>query len=230
MKTLGLLGGMSWESTTSYYQHLNRMARERLGGQHSARLLIWSVDFAPIAAMQAAGDWAAAAAVLNDAAMRLESAGAEAMLFCANPMHLMAHEVQAAIGVPLVHVADATAHAVRNAGKRRPLLLATRFTMEEPFYRERLASHGVDPVVPPAPDRDRLHRIIFDELVQGRFEEASRQEVVEITRRAVARDAVDSVILGCTEFALLVSPSDLPVASFDTAEIHSRTAMDLALS
>src|SRR5438105_10165060 len=164
MKTLGLLGGMSWESTTSYYQHLNRMARERLGGQHSAKLLIWSVDFAPIAAMQAAGDWAAATAVLVDAARRLESAGAEAMLICANTMHLMAPEVQSAIGVPLVHVADATAQAVRGAGKRRPLLLATRFTMENPFYRERLPSFGLEPVIPPGPDRDRLHSIIFDEL------------------------------------------------------------------
>ncbi|MDB5482745.1 MAG: aspartate/glutamate racemase [Caulobacteraceae bacterium] len=229
MKTLGLLGGMSWESTTAYYQRLNRLARERLGGQHSAKLLIWSADFAPIAAMQAADDWAGATTVLVEAARRLEGAGAEALLICANTMHLMASEVQAAVDIPLIHVADATAARLKARGAARPLLLATRFTMERPFYRERLSSLGVEAVVPPEADRERLHAIIYDELVQGLFEPASREAVIEIAERAIAGDAADSVVLGCTEFGLLVEPDDFPTPVFDTTEIHARAAMDFAL-
>jgi aspartate racemase len=230
MKTLGLLGGMSWESTTAYYQRLNRLARERLGGQHSAKLLIWSADFAPIAAMQAADNWAGAAAVLVDAARRLEAAGADALLICANTMHLMATEVQAAIDIPLIHVADATAARLKASGATRPLLLATRFTMERPFYRERLSALGVEAVIPRAADRERLHTIIFDELVQGRFEPASRAAVAAIAGRAIGENAVDSIVLGCTEFGLLVEPYDFAAPLFDTTEIHARAAMDFALS
>jgi aspartate racemase len=229
MKALGLLGGMSWERTTAYYQRLNRLARERLGGQHSAKLLIWSADFAPIAAMQAADDWAGATAVLVDAARRLEGAGAQALLICANTMHLMAEEVQAAVGIPLIHVADATAARLKANGSARPLLLATRFTMERPFYRDRLSSLGVEAVIPPAADRERLHAIIYDELIQGRFEPASRAAVIEIAERAIAGDAADGVVLGCTEFGLLVQPDDFPTPGFDTTEIHARAAMDFAL-
>jgi aspartate racemase len=229
VKTLGLLGGMSWESTTAYYQRLNRLARERLGGQHSAKLLIWSADFAPIAAMQAAGDWAGATAVLADAAQRLEAAGAEGLLICANTMHLMASEVQAAVDIPLIHVADATAERLKASGVSRPLLLATRFTMERPFYRERLALLGVEAVIPPPADRERLHAIIYDELIQGRFEPASRAAVIAIAERAIAGDAADAVVLGCTEFGLLVEPGDFPAPMFDTTEIHARAAMDFAL-
>lgn len=224
------MGGMSWESTTSYYQRLNRLARERLGGQHSAKLLIWSADFAQIAAMQAAGDWASATAVLVDAAKRIEGAGAEALLICANTMHLMAGEVADAINIPLIHVADATAEAVLAAGATRPVLLATRFTMEKQFYRDRLAEHGLNSVIPSSEDRDRLHAIIFDELVQGRFEENSRAAVIGTARRAIEEDGVDSVILGCTEFGLLVAPDDFPVPVFDTTDIHARAAMDFALA
>lgn len=230
MKVLGLLGGMSWESTSVYYQHLNRLARQHLGGQHSARLLIWSADFAPIAAMQAAGDWAGATAVLVDAARRLEVAGAEALLICANTMHLMAKEVEAAVTIPLVHVADATAATVTGAGCRRPLLLATRFTMEKPFYLERLALHGVEATIPPPEDRAALHSIIFDELVQGRFEPVSRAAMIGMVERAVANQGVDGVILGCTEFGLLVKPGDLDLPVFETAEIHAQAGMDFALA
>ena len=229
MKTLGLLGGMSWESTAVYYQLLNRMARVRLGGQHSAQLILWSVDFAPIAAMQAAGEWEAATAVLVDAARRLEAAGAEGLLICANTMHRMAPEVQAAVRIPLIHVADATAAAIRAGGCARPLLIATRFTMEQAFYRDRLATGGVDALIPLAADRERLHAIIFDELVQGRFEPRSRAEIVAIVGRAVADQGADGVILGCTEFGLLVTAADLPVPVFDTTEIHARAGMDFAL-
>lgn len=230
MKTLGLIGGMSWESTAVYYQRLNRLARQRLGGQHSAKLIVWSVDFAPIAAMQAAGDWAGATAVMIDAARRLEDAGADGLMICANTMHLMAPEVAAAVSTPIIHVAHATAAAVQTAGVRRPLLLATRFTMEKPFYRDCLRAGGVDAVVPEAADRDRLHAIIFDELVQGRFEPESRDAVIAMTRRAVARDDIDGVILGCTEFGLLVSTADMPVPAFDTTDIHARAGMAFALT
>jgi aspartate racemase len=230
VKTLGLIGGMSWESTAVYYRLLNRLARERLGGHHSSRVLIWSVDFAPIAAMQAAGEWDAATAVMVDAARRLEGAGAEALLIGANTMHKMADEVQASITIPLIHIADATATAVREAGVQRPLLLATRFTMEQDFYVDHLKAGGVLPVIPRLAARERLHQIIYDELVQGRLEPASRAAFIAIVERAIAEDGVDGAILGCTEFGLLVSGGDLTVPTFDTTEIHASAAMDFALS
>ncbi|HEX3918248.1 MAG TPA: aspartate/glutamate racemase family protein [Caulobacteraceae bacterium] len=230
MKTIGLIGGMSWESTTLYYQMLNRMARERLGGQHSAKLVLLSLDFAPIAAMQAAGLWDEASAIMVDAAKRLEGAGAEVVLICANTMHRMADDVSVSINVPLLHVADATAAAVSAAGVRRPLLLATRYTMEQPFYRERMRRSGVEALIPAEPDRARLHAIIYDELVQGRFKLSSKETVVAITESAARGDGADGVILGCTEFGLLLKAEDLPVPMFDTTEIHAKAAMDFALA
>jgi aspartate racemase len=230
VKTIGLIGGMSWESTTLYYQHLNRMARAKLGGQHSARLVILSVDFAPLAALQAAGDWDAAAALLVDAAHKLEQAGAEAILICANTMHLVAEAVQAAVRVPVLHVADATAAAVIACGARKPLLLATRFTVEKDFYRDRLRAGGVEAVIPPAKARNELHRIIYDELVQGVFTDASRQAMLAMIETARRDDGVDAVILGCTELSFLVKPEDLPEPLLDTTEIHARAAMDFALA
>ena len=178
MRTVGLLGGMSAESTTLYYQAMNRLVRERLGGLHSMQLLMWSVDFAPIAQMQAEGDWEAAGDVLAQAAARLEGAGAQAIMIGANTMHLVADQVQAAIGVPLIHIADATADAVKAAGCSRPLLLATRFTMEKPFYRDRLSAQGVEAMAPDEADRIRLHAIIYDELCQGVITPASKDEVL----------------------------------------------------
>lgn len=230
MKTLGLIGGMSWESTTLYYQFLNRMARERLGGQHSASLVMVSADFAPIARMQSAGLWDEATSEMVAAARRLERAGAEAIVICANTMHRMADDVAASVGVPLIHVAEATAAAITGAGVKRPLLLATRFTMEQPFYRDRLRRHGVEALVPSAPDRGRLHAIIYDELVQGRFKLASKEAIVAMVESAVRGEDVDGVILGCTEFGLLLKPDDLSVQMFDTAELHARAAMDFALA
>jgi aspartate racemase len=229
MKTIGLIGGMSWESTTLYYQQLNRLARERLGGQHSAKLILWSVDFAPISAMQSAGLWDEAAAVMVDAARRLEGAGAEAIVICANTMHRMADDVAEAIGVPLIHVADVTAQALKRAGARRPLLLATRYTMEQPFYRERLRRAGVEALIPAEPDRAKLQSIIYDELVQGRFKLSSKEAVVAIAESAVRGEGADAVILGCTEFGLLVKAEDLPAPMFDTTELHARAAMEFAL-
>ncbi|HEX7761655.1 MAG TPA: aspartate/glutamate racemase family protein [Caulobacteraceae bacterium] len=229
MRVLGLLGGMSWESTTLYYQHLNRMVRDRLGGQHSARLLIWSDDFAPIAAAQAAGDWDSLADLLAGAARDLEGAGAQALLICANTMHKLAPQVQAAIGIPLIHIADATAQALIAAGSKRPLLLATRFTMEGEFYRGRLAELGLDAMIPDAAEREALHAIIYDELIQGRFEAASRAAVVAMTERAAA-SGTDAVIFGCTEIGLLLEPRDVSLPVFDTTEIHARAAVAFALA
>jgi len=230
VKTLGLIGGMSWESTTLYYQLLNRMARDALGGQHSAKLILWSVDFAPIAALQSAGLWDEATMIMVDAARRLETAGAEAMLICANTMHLMADDVAASISVPLIHVGDATATAVKAAGVKKPLLLATRYTMEQSFYRDRLHRAGVEAVIPGEVERARLHAIIFDELVQGRFKLASKQVVIAMAESAARGEGADGVILGCTELGLLVSAADLPLPTFDTTELHARAAMDFALA
>jgi aspartate racemase len=229
MKTLGLIGGMSWESTAIYYRRLNQITRERLGGQHSAKLVLWSVDFAPIAAMQADGRWDEATAAMMDAGRRLAEAGCEAILICANTMHRMADEVEAAAGLPLIHVADATAAAIKAAASKRPLLLATRFTMEEAFYRARLERSGVEALIPPEADRARLHAIIYDELVQGRFEPASKAAIVAMVEAAQARDSADGVIFGCTEIGLLLGPADLAVPVFDTTEIHAQAAMEFAL-
>ena len=168
MRLLGLIGGMSWESTAIYYRHLNELARDRLGGLHSARLLLWSVDFAEIADLQHRGEWAAAGEILADAARRLEAAGAEALVLCTNTMHKLADTVQGAVGIPLLHIADATGAAIVAAGCRRPALLATRFTMEQPFYADRLRErHALDPIVPDEPGRAMVHGVIYEELCRG---------------------------------------------------------------
>ena len=226
MKTLGLLGGMSAESTTLYYQELNRLVRERLGGMHSAQLIVWSIDFAPMADLQAAGDWDAAGRQLAQAAARLQAAGADAILICANTMHLVASQIQAAITVPVIHIADATATAVKARGCSRPLLLATRFTMEKPFYRDRLAEQGIEAAIPDQADRDRLHAIIYEELVRGVITPASKAEVLAMI--AKARDC-DSVIFGCTEIGLLLAPEDLDRPVVDTALVHAQAGVDFAL-
>ena len=226
MRTVGLLGGMSAESTTLYYQAMNRLVRERLGGLHSIQLLMWSVDFAPIAQMQADGDWEAAGEVLAQAAARLERAGAEAIMIGANTMHLVADQVQAAVSVPLIHIADATADAVKAAGCARPLLLATRFTMEKPFYRERLKTQGVEASIPNEAERERLHAIIYDELCQGVISPASKSEVLGMIDRA---DGADCVIFGCTEVGLLLTPEDLSLPVVDTALVHAQAGVDFAL-
>lgn len=228
MKTLGLIGGLSWESTAVYYRLLNRMARERLGGHHSAELLMYSVDFAPIAAMHGTGDWPAAAEVMVDIARRLERGGAEAILICSNTMHKTAGAVRAAVAVPLIDIMQVTASNVRAAGVRRPLLLGTRFTMEQDFYVDGLKAGGVTPTIPPLGARQWLHEIIYDELVQGRIEPVSQRAFVAMVDRAVAEDGIDGVILGCTELGLLVGSDDLSTPAFDTTELHARAAMDFA--
>ena len=228
MKMLGLIGGMSAESTTVYYQALTRLVRERLGGLHSAEILMRSLDFAPIAELQAAGDWDATGAILADAARKLEAGGAEAILICANTMHLNAPQVQAAIGVPLIHIGDATAAALKARGVTTTLLLGTRFTMEKPFYAERLEAAGLAVLTPDKAARDGLHAIIYDELVVGVITEASKAAVLAMIKAGLAAGA-DGIIFGCTEIGLLLDPADMPVPTVDTAIAHCEAAVDFAL-
>lgn len=229
MRVIGLIGGMSAESTTVYYQLINRRVRERLGGLHSAQIALWSLDFAPIAALQANDDWAATGAILADAARRLEGAGAEAILICANTMHLNYAEVANAVSKPVIHIADATAEALKAQGVTKALLLATRFTMEKPFYAERLAAQGIETVTPPKADRDRLHAIIYDELVVGVITEASRAVVLAMIDAAKAAGC-DGIIFGCTEIGLLLDVATMPLPTVDTAVAHCEAAVDFALA
>ena len=228
MRILGLLGGMSAESTVVYYQTLNRLVRERLGGLHSAEMILWSVDFAPIAAWQASDDWAATGRALAEAGRRLEAAGAQALVICANTMHINAPDVQAATGVPLIHIADATAGALQALGVTRPLLLATRYTMEKAFYRDRMAELGLPCLIPDDADRARLQAIIFDELVKGVVTPASKAAVLAMIEAGKAAGA-DGVIFGCTEIGLLLDPAELDLPAVDTAIVHCQAAVDFAL-
>lgn len=229
MKTIGLLGGMSWESTVTYYQCLNRMVRERLGGLHSAKCLVWSFDFAEIEAAQASGAWDKATGLMQTAAQRLERGGAECIVMCTNTMHKMAVEVQDAVDIPLLHIADATAPAVKTAGCNAPLLLATAYTMEQDFYKGHLESrHGLKVRVPDAEDLTEIHRIIYEELCNGEIWADSKQTLLEIAGKGREQGA-DGVIFGCTEIGLLVSGSDFTVPCFDTTVLHARAALDFAL-
>ncbi|MEZ2333463.1 aspartate/glutamate racemase family protein [Mesorhizobium sp. RCC_202] len=231
MKTLGLIGGMSWESTAIYYRLLNEIVRERLGGLHSAKLLLWSFDFAEIAERQHAGDWQGAGALLVEAARRLEAGGAEGLLICTNTMHKLADDVQAAISIPLIHIADATGRAVVEAGVRRPALLATRFTMEQDFYKGRLADkYGLEPIVPGPAGRDMVHRVIYDELCQGIVKPDSHAAYVAEVGRMRRDERVDGVIMGCTEITMLIGEREFDFPVFDTTRIHAEAAVDFALS
>ncbi len=229
MRRIGLLGGMSWESTALYYRLLNEEVRARLGGFHSARLVMASVDFAEVEAMQASGDWAAAGALLADEARALESAGAECLVLCTNTMHKVAGAIEGAVGIPLLHLADVTADAVRGAGMDRVALLGTRFTMEESFYADRLRTHGIEVVVPQGEDLTLVHDVIYDELVLGVVRDESRAAYVDVVRRLVDRGA-GGVVLGCTEIELLIGPDDVPVPVFATTRLHALAAVDFALS
>jgi aspartate racemase len=229
MKTLGLIGGISAESTTVYYQQLTRLVRERLGGLHSCELVLWSVDFAAVAELQAKDDWEATGAILADAACKLEAAGAQAIVICANTMHLNAPHIRAAVSIPVIHIADATAQALKARAVTQPLLLATRFTMEKEFYRDRLAELGLPALTPEKADRDRLHAIIYDELCQGVIRPESKAVVLKMIERGRAAGA-DGVIFGCTEIGLLLDPADMPLPTVDTAVAHAEAAVDFALA
>lgn len=231
MKTIGLIGGMSWESTVTYYQLLNRMARERLGDLHSAKLVLWSFDFAEIEACQASGDWDGATALMVEAAQNVERAGAECVVICTNTMHKMAADVQNAVSIPLIHIADATAAAIAEVKPSKPLLLATRYTMEQDFYKGHLQNkHGINVAIPDDDGRTTVHDIIYDELCQGIVSDSSREKYLEVVARAKANDGIDGVIFGCTEVGLLVGADDFDVPAFDTTALHAKAVMDFALS
>ncbi|MFG2894398.1 aspartate/glutamate racemase family protein [Streptomyces sp. NPDC048248] len=229
MKTIGLLGGMSWESTAEYYRLLNQLTRERLGGLHSAKCVLYSVDFAEIEQLQVAGRWDEAAGILAEAATSLEAAGADMLLLCTNTMHKVADPVAASVGIPLLHLADTTADAVRAEGLRRVGLLGTAFTMEQDFYRGRLESHALDVLVPDATGRDTVHRVIYEELCRGIVREESRQAYTTVIRDLVAAGA-EGIVLGCTEIELLVRPQDSPVPVFPTTRLHAEAAVSRALA
>ena len=229
MKTIGLIGGMSWESTALYYQVINREVQRRLGGLHSASIHLLSLDFQDVADRQKAGDWDGLAQLLQDAARKLASTGADCVLIGTNTMHKVAPQVQAATQVPLLHIADVTAEAIRQQELRCVGLLGTRFTMEQPFYVERLTSHGIECVVPGPAERDEIHRIIFEELCRGQVTDASRRALLECIASLRARGA-QGVVLGCTELPLLVAQQDSPVPLFNTTELHALAAVEFALS
>lgn len=230
MKTIGLIGGMSWESTVPYYRRINEFVRDTLGGLHSAKIVLLSVDFHEIEALQHSGDWARAGAQLADAARTLEGAGADFLVLCTNTMHKVAPQIESSVDIPLLHVADATAAQIARLGIRTVGLLGTAFTMEEEFYRGRLESvHGIEVVVPDRAERDFVHRVIYDELCLGETRDDSRARYRTIMRRLVERGA-QGIILGCTEIGMLVSAADSTVPLFDTADIHAVAAAELALA
>ncbi|MDO4232776.1 MAG: aspartate/glutamate racemase family protein [Lautropia sp.] len=229
MKTLGLIGGMSWASTIPYYRHINETIGQRLGGLHSARLLLYSVDFQEIERLQHEGRWQEAGDVLADAARRLKAGGAEALVLCTNTMHKVAANIEAAVDIPLLHIADPTAEAIRAAGLKRVALLGTRFTMEQDFYRKRLEErHGLQVLIPDDSGRETVHRIIYEELCHDRILPASRDAYLDVIGKLVGQGA-QGIILGCTEIALLVRPEDVSVPLFDTAYLHAVHAADWAL-
>lgn len=228
MKTIGLLGGMSWESTIPYYRHINEAVRERFGGLHSAALVLYSVNFQVIEELQRRGQWPEAGRLLASAAVALERAGAECLVLCTNTMHLVAPDIQAAVSIPFLHIADATAAAVKASGVKTVGLLGTRFTMEQDFYIGRLRErHGIDVIVPNAPDRAEVDRIIYQELCLGRILDESRSTYHRVIGELAARGA-QGVVLGCTEISLLVAPAEFAVPAFDTTALHARYAVEFA--
>jgi aspartate racemase len=230
MKTVGLIGGMSWESTVPYYRTINRVVGEQLGGLHSAKIALYSVDFHEIERLQHAGRWVEAGTILVAAARAVQRAGADFLVLCTNTMHKVAPQLEADVELPLLHIADATATRVRAAGLRRMGLLGTRFTMEEEFYRGRLEDrHGLEVLVPAAGDRATVHRVIYDELCHGRVLEESRLLYQRVVSGLIQQGA-EGVILGCTEIGLLLRPRDADVPMFDTAEIHAEEAARYALA
>jgi len=229
MRVIGILGGMSWESMALYYQAINTEVKSRLGGLHSAELVMYSLDFSVIEDLQHKGDWDGAGAIMAEAGRKLAAAGAEAILIATNTMHKRADDVERASGLPILHIADATGEAIVRKGLKRPLLLATAFTMEQDFYKSRLQDRfGLEVVVPEAADRATVHQVIYDELCQGLIRDASRDAYRDII--AKHQDQTDCVILGCTEITMLISADDCPYAMFDTTALHAQAAVDFALN
>jgi len=229
MKTIGLIGGMSWESTMEYYRILNETVKEKLGGLHSARCLLYSVEFQEIAERQKQGAWEELTGTMIEAARLLEKAGAGLLLICANTMHKMADAVQAGISIPLVHIADAAAEAVKKQGLSSVGLLGTRYTMEQDFYRGRLAGrHGLEVLVPDSEERDLIQRVVYEELCLGILNDESRKQFINIIEN-LTRKGAEGIVLGCTEIPLLITREDVQVPVFDTTTLHARKAVELAL-
>ncbi len=229
MRTIGLIGGMSWESTIPYYQRINEFIKQRLGGLHSARILLYSVDFHEIECLQREDRWLEAGELLAQAARALAAAGADCVVLCTNTMHKVVPAIEAAVDLPLLHIADPTALAIRQAGIGKIGVLGTRFTMEQDFYRQRLIEKfGLQVLIPEADDRNTVHRVIYDELCLGKINEASRLAFRETITRLVAQGA-EGIILGCTEISLLISAADSPVPVFDTTALHANYAAEFAL-
>jgi len=228
MKTIGLLGGMSWESTVTYYQIINRLVKERLGGLHSAKCLLYSVDFAEIEACQSAGQWEKSGELLAEGARRLERGGADFFLICTNTMHKVAPQVRAAVGIPLLHLAEVAADELQRRGMTRAALLGTRYTMEEDFYAGVLRARGIEVMTPAAPQRAMINDIIFKELCLGRIREDSRRNMAEVAR-GLGAEGAQGVVLGCTEIGLLLRQQDSPVPLLDTTVLHATAAAELAL-
>jgi aspartate racemase len=230
MKTIGMLGGMSWESTASYYRALNEGIKSRLGALHSARICMVSVDFEEIEQLQRKGSWEETGVILAEAAQAIERGGADFLMICTNTMHKVAPQIEAAISIPLLHIADATAQALQRDGVRRVGLLGTRFTMEQDFYRERIRKNfGIDVLVPEIASRERVHDVIYNELCLGVINEQSRQDYLNIIQE-LATAGAEAVILGCSEIAMLVQQRHTTVALYDTTALHAEAALDLALS
>jgi aspartate racemase len=229
MKVIGLIGGMSWESTVPYYRQINEVVRERRGGLHSAKIILYSVDFHEIEQLQRAGDWDAAGARMAAAAKSLVAAGAEVLVLCTNTMHQVAPAIEAAVNIPLLHIADPTGEAIQAAGLSTVGLLGTRFTMEQDFYKERLRQkHGLAVIVPQAAQREQVHRVIYEELCLGKIEPTSR-ELYRVVMADLVAQGAQAIILGCTEISLLVGADDAVVPLFDTTSIHARRAALTAL-
>ncbi len=229
MKTIGLIGGMSWESSSEYYRIVNETVRDRLGGHHSGKSVMYSVDFAEIEELQHAGRWEDAAKLMIEAARQVENGGADFVVLCTNTMHKCAGDVQKNIAIPLLHIADATAEKIRSQDITKIGLLGTRFTMEEDFYRGRLVhTHGLEVMIPAVHERELVHRVIYDELCFGRIEDSSKHEYVGIIENLV-KNGAEGIILGCTEIGLLISEKDSAVPLFDTTRIHAEAAVDYAL-
>jgi len=228
MKTIGLIGGMSWESTQVYYRLLNQYVKKRLGGHHSAKVVLYSVDFAEIEALQHTGDWEGTASILSSAAQALERAGADFILIGTNTMHKIADDVAAAVSVPLLHIIDITAEALKAQNIQRVGLLGTKFTMEQRFYRDRMAEHGIEVIVPTEGQRDYVHQVIYHELCQGKFQASSKQAFLDIAAD-LAEQGAEGVILGCTEIGMLIHNGQADIPLFDTTELHAKAAVEQAL-
>ncbi len=228
MKTIGLIGGMSWESTAEYYRIINQRVKEKLGGSHSAKILLYSLDFQELADLQHADRWKEAAQMVVDASKRLQKGGSDLILICANTMHIAYDDVKKEIPLPVIHIGDATAEVVNKTKIKRLGLLGTRFVMEKDFYKDALRRHGLEIIVPGEQDRNIVHEVIFKELVNGIISASSKQEFIRIVRLLKSENA-EGVILGCTEIPMLIHQTDCDIPLFDTTEIHAHKAVELAL-